>query len=189
MNTKAKTILGIILFAAFLGIAYFAYAALSNNYKSNNAIPIEKSTSKQEAKKYPAPDFTVFDSQGNKVKLSYFAGKPVVLNFWASWCPPCKAEMPIFNEVYADSKDDIVFLMVDLVDGQRETQAKGQNYVEDQGFAFPIYFDTEQQAAVAYGISSIPTTLFIDSDGNIITSNQGTVDKETLIAGIDLIKK
>ena len=119
MNTKIKTILGIILFAAFLGIAYFAYAALTSNYKTNNENPVEKSTSQPEVKKNPAPDFTVFDAQGNKVKLSDFAGQPVVLNFWASWCPPCKAEMPIFNEVYAHSKNDIVFLMIDLVDGQR----------------------------------------------------------------------
>jgi len=189
MNTKTKTILGIILFAAFLGIAYFAYAALSSNYKTNNENLAEKSTSQQEVKKIPAPDFTVFDAQGNKVKLSDFAGQPVVLNFWASWCPPCKAEMPIFNEVYADSKNDIVFLMIDLVDGQRETQAKGQQYVDDQGFSFPIYFDNDQEAGSAYKISAIPTTLFIDSDGNIVSSNQGAINKEALISGIDSIKK
>jgi len=111
------------------------------------------------------------------------------LNFWASWCPPCKAEMPIFNEVYADSKNDIVFLMIDLVDGQRETQAKGQQYVDDQGFSFPIYFDNDQEAGSAYKISAIPTTLFIDSDGNIVSSNQGAINKEALISGIDSIKK
>jgi len=97
--------------------------------------------------------------------------------------------MPIFNEVYADSKNDIVFLMIDLVDGQRETQAKGQQYVDDQGFSFPIYFDNDQEAGSAYKISAIPTTLFIDSDGNIVSSNQGAINKEALISGIDSIKK
>ncbi|MGV8905421.1 MAG: TlpA family protein disulfide reductase [Acetobacterium sp.] len=189
MNTKTKTILGIILFATFLGVAYFTYAALSNNFKTNEEHPVEKSIPEPEIKKNPAPDFTVFDTQGNKVKLSDFAGQPIVLNFWASWCPPCKAEMPTFNEVYADAKNDIVFLMIDQVDGQRETQAKGQQYVDDQGFSFPIYFDNDQEAGIAYGISAIPTTLFIDSEGNIVSSNKGAISKEALISGIDSIKK
>lgn len=189
MNTKRKTILGVIIFAAFLVMAYFAYSALSDNYKPNNEIQLKNNMSEQAAEKYPAPDFTVFDKQGKAVKLSDFAGKPIVLNFWASWCPPCKSEMPNFNKVYADVKSDIVFLMVDMVDGQRETQPKGQKYIDEQGFDFPIYFDNEQQAAYNYGVSSIPTTFFIDSKGDILTAYQGAIEEKTLVSAINLIKK
>lgn len=188
MNSKGKTILGIILFAAFLALAYFAYVTLTDQYNPKKEIPPQDNSSQDDLKN-AAPDFTVFDVQGNEVKLSDFVGKPIVLNFWASWCPPCKGEMPHFNEVYASEKEDIVFLMIDLVDGQRETQAKGQKYVDDQGYGFPIYFDSQQQAAAAYGISSIPTTVFIDSDGNIVKAYQGAIDKETLLEEIESIKK
>ena len=186
MNNKSKTLFGVVVFIAFLVIAYFAYAALSDGYNQNKALP-EKSSS-QDNVKQAAPDFTVFDTQGNQVKLSDFFGKPIVLNFWASWCPPCKGEMPHFDEVYADEKGNVVFMMVDMVDGQRETQKKGEQYVKDQGYDLPIYFDNQQQAAATYGISSIPTTVFIDKDGNIVTGYQGAIDKETLLDGIKLMK-
>jgi len=189
MSTKKKTVLGIILFAVFLIIAYFAYISLSNYYKPSQENQPAKSNSSQADKKTPAPDFTVYDTKGNKVKLSDFKGKPVVLNLWASWCPPCKGEMPHFNTQYANVKDDVVFMMVDLVDGQRETQEKGQKYVKDQAFDLPIYFDNEQQASNAYGISSIPDTLFIDSEGYIVNAYRGAIDEGTLIAGINSIKK
>ena len=192
MNTKMKTAFGIVIFVVILGIAYFSYTALSSHYKPDQEGLPSGSSSSQQSTKTPAPDFTVFDAQGNKVKLSDFKGKPVVLNFWASWCPPCKGEMPHFNKQYADGKDDIVFMMVDLVDGQRETQEKGKQYVKDQGYSLPVYFDNvdnKQQAAETYGISSIPTTLFIDSDGNIVKAYQGAIDEDTLIAGMNSIKK
>ncbi len=190
---KRKTIFGIIIFAVFLGVAYFAYNDLAANYKSNQEIQQEDQASDQpsnnEKKKNQAPDFTVFDNQGNKVKLSDFIGKPVVLNFWASWCPPCRGEMPHFNEVSSNVKNDVVFMMVDLVDGQRETQAKGQKYVEEQGYDFPVYFDNEQKAANTYGISSIPTTFIIDAEGNIVNAFQGAIDKQTLQKAINLLMK
>lgn len=189
MTKKTKTILGIVIFAAFLGMVYSAYTILSNNYKPNNKTQLAEDSPKRGDEKIPAPDFTVFDAKGNEVKLSDFAGKPVVLNFWASWCPPCKVEMPYFDKIYAEVKDEIVFMMVDVVDGTRETQAKGQKYIEAQGYSLPIYFDNKQDAAYTYGISSIPTTFFIDADGNIITAYQGAIDEKTLKTAIGLIKK
>jgi thiol-disulfide isomerase/thioredoxin len=190
VNARFKNFLGILIFVVFLGLAYFAYQDLTTGYKTQqeNQLPNGVSSSNN-TKKSSAPDFTVFDEQGQEIKLSDFKGKPVILNFWASWCPPCRNEMPHFNEVYSQAGEDVVFMMVDLVDGQRETQAKGQAFIDEQGYDFPVYFDNDQNAARIYGISAIPTTYFINPEGNIVKAYQGAIDKDTLQKGIELINK
>lgn len=160
----------------------------NKNPSVSSQIAKQPAVSSQIQPKETPPDFTVYDSKGNKVYLSDFAGKPIVLNFWASWCPPCKEEMPGFNNAYAKYKSSVIFLMVDMVDGQRETQAKGQQYYDSQGFSFPIYFDNEQQAANAYGISSIPTTFFINSNGTIVKTQRGAMTEANLVQAIEAIK-
>ena len=134
-----------------------------------------------------APDFTVLDTEGNEVKLSELFGKPIVINFWASWCPPCKSEMPEFDKVYAELGEDVTFMMVDLVDGRRETIESGAAYIAEQGYSFPVYFDAMGEASYGYGIQAIPTTLFIDKDGFVVTGAQGAIDEQTLRRGIEYI--
>lgn len=194
MNKKTKTVMLITAFALLIGAAVFAYDALSEKVAppSNIDAPSggETPQNPEDAppEKIEAPDFTVLDMDGNSVKLSELIGKPIVLNFWASWCSPCKKEMPEFDEVYEEVGEDVTFMMIDLVDGQRETIEKGTQYIKEQGFTFPVYFDTEQEAASIYGVRSIPTTLFIDKDGYIMTGAQGAIDAETLKKGIEFIK-
>lgn len=188
VKTKRNTIIGVVFLALFLVGAYLSYSFLSGRYRPGEAVKVPEGTSTEEVKKIPAPDFIVFDADGKEFKLSDLRGKPVVLNFWASWCPPCRVEMPHFNEVYKEMKDKVSFMMVDQVDGMRETAESGRRYIEEQGFSFPVYYDIKQQAAIAYGIRSIPVTLFIDSDGNIAGGYQGAIEKETLIRGINKIK-
>lgn len=209
MNSKTKTILYIVIFAVVIAGAGLAYKYLSGKYKAENPLaqkssstPLNTSESKttptpessatpegeEQEKAIKAVDFTVYDYDGNKVKLFDYVGTPIVLNFWASWCPPCKAEMPHFNKVSEEySKDELVFLMVDLVDGQRETVEKGKNHVEDNKYTFTVLFDTDQDAAQTYGIRSIPSTLFIDKDGYVQAGIEGGIDEETLREGIALI--
>ena len=134
-----------------------------------------------------APDFTVEDTEGNAVKLSDMLGKPVVLNFWASWCPPCKSEMPEFNKVFEELGQDIQFMMVDAVDGSRETKRTGEAYIASEGYTFPVYFDIEQDAVIQYGIRAYPTSVFIDNEGYIVAGIEGAIDEVTLRQGIDRI--
>lgn len=139
-------------------------------------------------KKLKAPDFTALDYEGNEVRLSDYIGTPIVLNFWASWCLPCMHEMPHFNKVSEEyEKDELLFLMVDLAEGSMETVESGKKYIEENGFTFTVLFDTEQDAAVTYGVRSIPCTAFIDKDGYVREGVVGSIDEDTLRYYISLI--
>lgn len=136
-----------------------------------------------------APDFTVYYGDGNAVSLSDFIGKPTVVNFWASWCGPCQMEMPDFDEKYKELGEEIHFLMVNMTDGSQETLETAKAFVEDSGYSFPVYYDTDIDAAMTYGVSSIPSTFFIDAEGHAVAWAQGMIDAETLQKGIDMIKE
>ena len=134
-----------------------------------------------------APDFTVYSADGSRAQLSDFFGKPIVLNFWSSWCVPCKSEMPHFQELYQELGEDVHFLMVNMTDGSRETIDTAQEYIAEEGYTFPVYFDTDYSASITYGVYALPTTFFIDSEGYFAAYAMSALDMDTLKRGIDMI--
>lgn len=194
MKKNILWISGVIVLVLIIAGASVLYNRLVLDYKPVyfSDVENEEDTSDTGEETNPetvaAPDFTVTDDNGNKVKLSQMKGKPVVVNFWASWCPPCKAEMPHFEEMYKKYKDQVVFMMVDMTDGYQETIEDARSHITENGYTFPVYYDTEFSAAIEYSVSSLPTTIFINKDGNIVTYAQGGIDGETLERGITLIK-
>ena len=134
----------------------------------------------EDIKKNTAPDFTVLDKDGNTVRLSDKFGKPIVINFWATWCPPCKQELPDFDKLSKEYGDRVVFMMVNMTDGYRDTVDGTKRFVSGKGYTFPVYFDTKDNAASAYNVSSIPQTTFIDAKGNIYTTRIGAMNEATL---------
>lgn len=211
MSQKLKLLLGIAALVVLLVGAYFLYDRLSADVSHDVLVsqdaeetPTEAETEtetqtapsdteettekeEEEATANLVPDFTVTDADGNEVKLSDYFGKPIVLNFWASWCSPCKSEMPEFNAAWEELEGEVQFLMVNMTDGARETVESAREYVEGEGFTFPVLFDTKSEAAIAYSAYSLPTTYFIDAEGYVTARAVGAIDGETLQKGLDLI--
>ena len=134
-----------------------------------------------------APGFTVYDPDGNAVTLESLRGKPVIINFWATWCGYCVMEMPDFQEAYEGFGDRIHFMMVNVTDGYQETEAAARAFIAGQDFTFPVYYDLDLSAAMAYGISSMPQTFFIDAEGYFVAYYEGSMPGETLRVGISMI--
>jgi peroxiredoxin len=110
-----------------------------------------------------AIDFTLNDINGNRVALSQFRGKAVVVNFWSTSCPPCRAEMPEFEAVYQQYKDRVVFLGV----ASSDTTASVRAFVTDLKLSWTFLMDSNGDAAVAYEVMVYPTTYFVDKEGLI----------------------
>ena len=174
MDKKRKFAI-IVLAAAVLLLA----AVLGYNYLSENYVP-EKTENSSEPEKTPAPDFTVYDAEGNPVNLSDFSGKPVVINFWATWCGFCVKEMPAFEKAAQEYGDEVVFMMINVTDGQSETKESAMEFIEENGYTFPVYYDTDLSATNVYGAYSLPATGFISSEGIFIGGQMGAMSEETL---------
>ena len=200
----------ILLLVLLIGGAGFLYGRLSSDYSpqqlqvqggeqvtaagvtpspQTGATEEEKGEEESEetGESVQAPDFTVYDAEGNEVKLSDYFGKPIVLNFWASWCGPCQSEMPDFDEAHERLGEEVQFLMVNMTDGSRETVDSASNFIAGKGYGFPVLYDTELDAAITYSVYSLPSTYFIGADGSAVAKATGAIDAATLQTGIDMI--
>lgn len=208
MKNKKMLGIGVILFAVLIVGASILYNAMKDKVEDNSFQMAgdkadENSTSNTndtdtngtdtnadntDNEKVAAPDFTMTDKDGNEVKLSNFAGKPIVLNFWASWCGPCQMEMPDFEEMYKTYGEDVQFVMVNMTDGSQETVESATQFITEKGYTFPVYYDTKMEGAYYYSVYSLPMTYFIGADGYVAGRNTGMISGENLQKGIEAIR-
>ncbi len=196
MSKAAKWIIAAAAFVVVIVGIYCLYDNLNRNFAPDQLADGQDflqstdsgtGSSGTEEPANPVPDFTVLDVHGNEVSLSEYFGKPIILNFWASWCYYCDLEMPHFNDAYLTYADEIEFLMVNVTDGSRETIESATEYIADAGFEFPVYFDTTLMAAMSYGASGLPMTFFIDENGSLVTYAAGMLTTDNLARGIEML--
>src|SRR5665647_176349 len=146
-------VIGVVLYAAYT----FYNQNSQPNLTSQQPQTLVDSATKNGNKKQIAPEIVLNDLQGQTVKLSDYNGKVIILNFWASWCPPCKAEMPELNQTATElaNGQEAVLLAVNLTDGVRETVDKARKYINDNNYSMQVLLDNEGKAANAYKIVNI----------------------------------
>ena len=174
-NKVMLIVIGVLLVAVIAG-AGVLYSLLGDQI---SPLP-EQSAQGSEPQKIAAPELTIYDKDGKAVSFSDFRGKPVVLNFWASWCPPCKSEMPAFEAMYQKYGKDVHFIMLNLTDGAQETVESAKAYIDSTEYTFPVYFDSDLSGAISYGISSVPQTYFVDAEGYLVVRTAGATSAEVL---------
>ncbi len=134
----------------------------------------------------PAPDFTLTTFDGEAVSLRALRGKPVVVNFWASWCPPCRDEAPVIEGAWRAYKSrGVVFLGVNMQD--RREDALG--YVREFDITYPNGPDPTGEVTIDYGVSGIPVTFFISRDGQVVRRWVGAIDRPVLARSIEEIMR
>jgi len=130
----------------------------------------------------PAPDFTLPSLDGRKVKLSDFRGKAVLLNFWATWCPPCKVEMPWFADLQKQYADDgLVVLGVAMDDTEPATIAK---FASDLGVNYQVLLGTDKVSDDYGDVQYLPTTFYIGRDGTIVDKMTGLLDRKEIESAV-----
>ncbi|MEH7333792.1 thiol-disulfide oxidoreductase ResA [Neobacillus drentensis] len=173
MKKRRLVIRTVILLVLGAAVIYTLYA----NFTKDNKLKVAVGET--------APDFVLTDMQGNKHRLSDYRGQGVFLNFWGTWCPPCKKEMPYINNQYQQYKDKgVQVLSVDI----QESELAVNQFAEHYKLDFPIMIDTDKEVMTAYGIDPLPATFLIDKNGKVIKYNTGEMSEATVRDFMEKIK-
>lgn len=176
-----KKIGGILLIISGLIMSFNGINQINESRKDNYKADVENKT---ENNKVKALDFTLYDQYGKEHKLSDYKGKTVFLNIWATWCPPCKAEMPHIEELYNEynkNNEDVIILGVSTPNLGNEGDEKHiSKFLKDNEYTFPVVFDNNADLIYGYSIQSFPSTFIIDKEGYVREYVPGAMDKETM---------
>ena len=157
LASKLKPLLPYLLLLS--GLVWIWVSRAAPGQTSAGVIPAPQ-------KSFQAPDFALQTAAGEELRLSDLRGQAVLLNFWASWCPPCKAEMPAFERAYqAWQEQGFTILAVNAA--SQDNPEDAQTFAQELGLSFPILFDLDGSVNLLYQVRSLPTSFFIDPQGVI----------------------
>lgn len=142
-------------------------------------------TEPNQARQMVATDFELPMLSGETMRLSDTRGKITILNFWASWCEPCKLEAPHLQTFYEANSDRVEIVAVNVT--KRDSAEKAQGFVDEYGFTFPVLLDETAEVSTTYGAFTIPTTIFLNEQGKIVQQFVGPMEEEFLAQVVDSI--
>lgn len=181
-RNRLMTIVPLVLAVVAVGLAAKLFVD-SQSVGASVGLPGAVSSPYKFTAGMAAPEFTLQSADGSPVSLADFRGRKVVVNFWATWCPPCRSEMPDMEQVYNERKDDVVVLAVNV----QEARPPVRDFADKYGLTFPIPMDTAGEVTKAFGIQSLPTTFFIDAEGKVASFNMGALNKSAIARRLDQI--
>jgi len=175
-----KYVVVFFVFAAFVSISLFFVSWIVRNGDSADSHRSERPFSRKIGDL--APDFNLRDINGKNISLDDYRGKWVILNFWATWCPPCRGELPTLIRFYEQAdKDKIVLLGINASNTEKPANSKDvrsyvSTFAEEKGINYPILLDTKGMVSAIYGAGTLPTTVIVSPEGNITKIKTGAVD-------------
>lgn len=191
---KIKQIGGIVLIIGGMSMVYSGFDGVRAMFygKDKAQIKTEENINQEETdevKRIKSIDFKLIDQYGKEHTLSEYEGKIVFLNFWATWCPPCKAEMPHIEDIYMEyglNKEDVIILGVASPNlGREGTKEDIESFLKENNYTFPVVMDYDGRLAYQYGINAFPSTFIIDKEGYVTQYVPGAMDKQTMKFLID----
>jgi peroxiredoxin len=163
---------GLILLVLISGSAWIVYSrSLVSQAASVSSANLEPAP----IKGHPAPDFALKTLDGKTIRLSDYKGKPVLLNFWATWCGPCRAEFPDFQRAWTDNANQLVIIGINNTTTDDKAQIPA--FLDEFGVTFPIVLDESGDTAKAYNILGLPTSIFVDRNGLVNELFTGPINK------------
>ena len=182
-NKKQK----IAIFSVAALLVFSIISGLVLPYMQNqNMGTIDKAGDTEQTEKIEVPNFEFEDKEGNVVEFDSFKGKPVVINFWGTWCPYCVMEMDDFNTVVGEYKDDVNFLFLDAGESENTTTEDVIGYLSENGYNnIDTYFDNPGYGRYMFGINSFPATIYIDAEGYLYDAALGMTNYDDIKSAID----
>lgn len=174
----ASLLISVMTLLIFLGFLWFVMPVVSGAIAGNGTVSVTSGLAAGQVGE-PAPDFTLRTLDGKKVSLRDFRGNTVLINFWATWCPPCRVEMPAIQAVYEEKKGQgFVVLAVNL----QEESAVAARFAEEFRLTFPILLDERGQVAALYQLRGLPTSYFVDGAGVVRALRVGDMNRSFIEA-------